>query len=299
MSRGPVGPAHDAARLAARRRRATTSRAARRDLALFEPAPSTCADDGRRPLPDEHRHARRRCSPARAAAARRGGDGRRRRAPTSSPPRACSRRCSTRCACDVERRSRASEPFLHPGPRARACWPAARTSAGSASCTRSSRARGTSTTAPRVRARPRPRRSRRADAVPRYDDLTSFPALRQDLAVVAARRRARPRACSTSCARPAATLLAGARVFDVYRGEQVGEGRRSLALRARVPRARPHADRRGRRARRASASSPRCATSWGASCVAERRRRRRRRATPARWPPRLLRPPSALRPRGT
>ncbi|MDX6649376.1 MAG: phenylalanyl-tRNA synthetase beta chain [Solirubrobacteraceae bacterium] len=62
-----------------------------------------------------------------------------------------------------------------------------------------------------------------------YRDLTSFPPVRQDLAVVvpdevtAARVEEVVRAAGGE-------LLRGARVFDVYRGEQVGEGRVSLAL---------------------------------------------------------------------
>jgi phenylalanyl-tRNA synthetase beta chain len=62
-----------------------------------------------------------------------------------------------------------------------------------------------------------------------YTDLTSFPALRQDLAVLlpqdvsAAQVLAAVRAA-------AGALLDGVQVFDVYSGPQVGEGRRSLAL---------------------------------------------------------------------
>jgi phenylalanyl-tRNA synthetase beta chain len=64
---------------------------------------------------------------------------------------------------------------------------------------------------------------------PTYEDLTSFPAVRQDLAVVVpeevsadavvmiARREGRP-------------LIERAEVFDVYSGDQVGAGRKSLAL---------------------------------------------------------------------
>ena len=68
-----------------------------------------------------------------------------------------------------------------------------------------------------------------ATAVPRYEDLTSFPAIRQDLAVVvaddvpAARVLEAIRAAGGGCCRP--------EVFDVYRGAQVGEGRASLAIR--------------------------------------------------------------------
>jgi phenylalanyl-tRNA synthetase beta chain len=70
---------------------------------------------------------------------------------------------------------------------------------------------------------------RHADAVPRYRDLTTFPELRQDLAVAVADDV--PAAAVLDVVRRAgAELLAGARVFDVYRGAQVGEGRTSLAL---------------------------------------------------------------------
>jgi phenylalanyl-tRNA synthetase beta chain len=62
-----------------------------------------------------------------------------------------------------------------------------------------------------------------------YSDLISFPALRQDLAVVLPRQV--PAAAALEVVRGAAgELLADARVFDVYEGPQVGEGLRSLAL---------------------------------------------------------------------
>ncbi|MBJ7522037.1 MAG: phenylalanine--tRNA ligase subunit beta [Solirubrobacteraceae bacterium] len=62
-----------------------------------------------------------------------------------------------------------------------------------------------------------------------YEDVTSFPALRQDLAVVV--DSAVPAADVVAAARKAGgALLADAGVFDVYEGEQVGEGKRSLAL---------------------------------------------------------------------
>jgi phenylalanyl-tRNA synthetase beta chain len=68
-----------------------------------------------------------------------------------------------------------------------------------------------------------------ADAVPRYVDLTSFPALRMDLSVTLAEDV--PAATVLASVREAGgDLLAGARVFDLYHGEQVGEGRKSLAL---------------------------------------------------------------------
>jgi phenylalanyl-tRNA synthetase beta chain len=63
-----------------------------------------------------------------------------------------------------------------------------------------------------------------------YEDVTTYPAVYQDLAIVvdedipAARVRA-------AVMKGGGELLRSARVFDVYRGEQVGEGRKSLALR--------------------------------------------------------------------
>ena len=72
--------------------------------------------------------------------------------------------------------------------------------------------------------------ARAAVAVPDYEDLISFPAVRQDLAVVVA--AGVPAAAVTAVVRKAAgPLLRRAEVFDVYRGAQVGEGRASLALR--------------------------------------------------------------------
>jgi phenylalanyl-tRNA synthetase beta chain len=63
-----------------------------------------------------------------------------------------------------------------------------------------------------------------------YDDVTTFPAVRQDLAVVVAEE------VSAAAVREAVLagggdLLRSADVFDLYAGEQLGEGRKSLALR--------------------------------------------------------------------
>ncbi len=63
-----------------------------------------------------------------------------------------------------------------------------------------------------------------------YEDVTSFPAVLQDIAVVA------PSDVSAATVEATVTeaggeLLAASGVFDVYEGEQVGEGKRSLALR--------------------------------------------------------------------
>lgn len=68
-----------------------------------------------------------------------------------------------------------------------------------------------------------------AVAVPRYEDLTSFPPVRQDLAVIVGEDVVA--ADVIGAVRGAGgKLLQDVRVFDVYRGAQVGEGRKSLAL---------------------------------------------------------------------
>jgi phenylalanyl-tRNA synthetase beta chain len=69
-----------------------------------------------------------------------------------------------------------------------------------------------------------------ATTVPRYEDLTSFPAIRQDIAVLVADDVPAARVLDTIRGAGGA-LLQRAEVFDVYRGAQVGEGRASLAVR--------------------------------------------------------------------
>jgi phenylalanyl-tRNA synthetase beta chain len=63
----------------------------------------------------------------------------------------------------------------------------------------------------------------------RYEDLTTFPAVYQDLAVVVAADTpaSEVRAAVTA---GGGELLRAAEVFDLYEGEQLGEGRKSLAL---------------------------------------------------------------------
>jgi len=63
-----------------------------------------------------------------------------------------------------------------------------------------------------------------------FEDVTTFPSVRQDLAVVV------PRDVSSAQVREAVLagggeLLRAAEVFDLFEGEQLGEGRKSLALR--------------------------------------------------------------------
>jgi phenylalanyl-tRNA synthetase beta chain len=66
---------------------------------------------------------------------------------------------------------------------------------------------------------------------PRYRDVTSFPAVREDLAVVVPDTVSAAQVRQTVLA-AGAPLLRDAQVFDVYRDpERVGEGRVSLALR--------------------------------------------------------------------
>jgi phenylalanyl-tRNA synthetase beta chain len=62
-----------------------------------------------------------------------------------------------------------------------------------------------------------------------YRDVISYPALRQDLAVVLAEGVAAAKVLE-AVREAAGALLDEVGVFDVYSGPQVGEGRRSLAL---------------------------------------------------------------------
>jgi phenylalanyl-tRNA synthetase beta chain len=63
-----------------------------------------------------------------------------------------------------------------------------------------------------------------------YDDVISYPAVHQDVAVVV--DEAVPAAeVRAAVLEGGGALLRSAQVFDLYRGEQIGEGRKSLALR--------------------------------------------------------------------
>ena len=63
-----------------------------------------------------------------------------------------------------------------------------------------------------------------------YEDVITFPALRQDLAV-AVPEQVEAGALVAAAREAAGPELRDVRVFDVYRGGQVGEGRKSVALR--------------------------------------------------------------------
>jgi phenylalanyl-tRNA synthetase beta chain len=63
-----------------------------------------------------------------------------------------------------------------------------------------------------------------------YEDVTTFPAVNQDLAVVVPSEMPAAELRDTVLS-AGGELLRSASVFDLYEGEQVGEGRKSLALR--------------------------------------------------------------------
>ena len=64
----------------------------------------------------------------------------------------------------------------------------------------------------------------------RYEDVTTYPAIYQDIATVVP-EEVTAAAIRSAVLRAGGELLRSARVFDLYRGEQVGAGRKSLALR--------------------------------------------------------------------
>jgi phenylalanyl-tRNA synthetase beta chain len=68
-----------------------------------------------------------------------------------------------------------------------------------------------------------------APGPPSYRDVTSFPPVVQDIAVVVPEDV--PAADVVAAVRSAGTLVSRVELFDVYRGEQLGEGRKSLAMR--------------------------------------------------------------------
>ena len=68
-----------------------------------------------------------------------------------------------------------------------------------------------------------------ASAIPAYQDVSRFPAIRRDLAIVVAEEIAAASVLDT-VQKVAGKLLANVQLFDVYRGEGVDSGRKSLAL---------------------------------------------------------------------
>jgi phenylalanyl-tRNA synthetase beta chain len=116
------------------------------------------------------------------------------------------------------RLERTQEPFLHPGK-------AARTEAGWVGELHPARLEGSwgvfELDLETILAAVKP--------VPVYEDVITFPPVREDIAVVVAEDV--PAAALVDAAREAAgEELRDARVFDVYRGGQVGEGKKSVAI---------------------------------------------------------------------
>ena len=177
------------------------------------------------------------------------------RRPTSSPPRACSRGCSHA----LRRRGRVSCRRSRAVPASRAA----------AAAIRGRRRRG------RLARRAPSERRRRwelggtvaafeldLDAVPvaeppRVQDLTSFPEVREDLAVVVAERRAGGRGARHRPARRRAAARRGRGVRRLPRRRAARRRQGVAGAAPALPRRRPHADRRARSPRRASGSSPR------------------------------------------
>jgi phenylalanyl-tRNA synthetase beta chain len=62
-----------------------------------------------------------------------------------------------------------------------------------------------------------------------YEDVLTYPAVRQDIAVIVD-EDVEVGALQEAAREAAGPLLRETRVFDVYRGEQVGEGRKSVAI---------------------------------------------------------------------
>jgi phenylalanyl-tRNA synthetase beta chain len=62
-----------------------------------------------------------------------------------------------------------------------------------------------------------------------YEDVITYPAVHQDIAAVVP-EDVPAAAVTDAVTRAGGELLRSARIFDLYRGEQVGEGRKSLAL---------------------------------------------------------------------
>ena len=61
--------------------------------------------------------------------------------------------------------------------------------------------------------------------------MISYPAVQQDIAVVVDEARRGRARCGAVVAEAAASCCGRSQIFDLYRGEQLGEGRKSLALR--------------------------------------------------------------------
>ena len=83
----------------------------------------------------------------------------------------------------------------------------------------------------RLRSRPGGARRRGTAGEETFEDVTTFPAVNQDLAVVVPAEVCRRPSVRDAVLAGGGELLRAAEVFDLYEGEQVGEGSKSLALR--------------------------------------------------------------------
>ena len=132
----------------------------------------------------------------------------------------------------ARRRARASrrpsEPFLHPG-RSAAVSVGGAPPAGSASSTRWSAATWDLDAAVGFEIDAAPLLAAASAGEETYEDVTTFPAAYQDLAVVVPVEVAATEVRAAILA-GGGELLRSAEVFDLYEGEQLGEGRKSLAL---------------------------------------------------------------------
>jgi phenylalanyl-tRNA synthetase beta chain len=68
-------------------------------------------------------------------------------------------------------------------------------------------------------------------AVSRTTDVPRFPAMTEDLALIVEDKVSAEKVQATILAAGAGTVLKNAQVFDVFKGEQIGAGKKSLAYR--------------------------------------------------------------------
>ena len=198
--------------------------------------------------------------------------------PTSSRSRASLEALAGQLGAELARRGRRPS---------RSCIPGAPRGSRSAASRRRLDRRAPPAGLPRVgprgggRLRSRPRR--RWSPPPRageeiYEDVSPLPGRPPGPRRRRRRPRRRPPSVREAVLAAGGELLRSAEVFDLYEGEQVGEGRKSLALRLEFRRRRPHPHRRGGRRACAPRSRPRWGRSEGRSVADATRPAARRRA---------------------
>ena len=208
------------------------------------------------------------------------------------------RGCSTRCACAWTRRAAPSEPFLHPGRAARGRCRRRRHVGWLGELHPLVAAVGPRASRRRLRARPRRVLAARRRRAACYEDLTSFPEVREDLAVDRPDGRA-PRPSVLAVVRERRRRRCCAAAERVRRLPRRA-GRRRATCRSRCGSTFRAADRTltdEEVAPQREQIVAALAEQLGASSVPERRRRSAPPATPARCRARSS-PPPALRARG-